>query len=307
MSTPTLSYEEQTQRVPHVGVMAEAEKEEPKVERSFNGKDLALAILMVVLALVFIFPFVWLIMTSFKPPAEVFSDSFFPSRWTTENYEEVFTQVPMWRWMGNTVLVAVLGVVSVVVSSSLVAYGFARLRFPGRNMLFGLVIGTYLLPGSVTLIPTFLIWNEMGLVGTLWPLWAGNLFGSAFYIFMLRQFMLTIPQDLVDAARLDGAGYFRIWWHIMLPLVRPAIVAVAIFEFNAKWNDFMGPLIYLNDPDRYTLALGLQSLESNFAELGTQWSLLLTASVIFTVPMIIIFFLFQRYFMEGLAHTGIKG
>jgi multiple sugar transport system permease protein len=305
MTTSTLSYEEQAQSVPHVGAMAP--EPEPKFEKAFNWKDAVLAVLMVLLAVAFIFPFVWLIMTSLKPPAEVFSSDFFPSRWTTENYQQVFTQVPMWRWMGNTLIVAVLGVISVVISSSLVAYGFARLRFPGRNMLFALVIGTYLLPGSVLLIPTFLIWRELGLVGTLWPLWAGNLFGSAFYIFMLRQFMLTIPQDLVDAARLDGAGYFRIWWNIMLPLVRPAIVAVAIFEFNAKWNDFMGPLIYLNNPDRYTLALGLQSLKGNFQELGTQWSLLLTASVIFTIPMIIIFFLFQRYFMEGLTHTGIKG
>ncbi len=305
MSTSTLSYEEQAQSVPHVGAMAP--EEEPRFEKAFNWKDALLTVLMVLLAVAFIFPFVWLIMTSLKPPAEVFSSEFFPSRWTTENYEQVFTQVPMWRWMGNTLLVAVLGVVAVVLSSSLVAYGFARLRFPGRNMLFGLVIGTYLLPGSVTMIPTFLIWNEFGLVGTFWPLWAGNLFGSAFYIFMLRQFMLTIPQDLMDAARLDGAGYFRIWWNVMLPLVRPAIVAVAIFEFNAKWNDFMTPLIYLNNPDRYTLALGLQSLKGNFQELGTQWSLLLTASVIFTIPMIIIFFLFQRYFMEGLTHTGIKG
>ncbi|HEV2072314.1 MAG TPA: carbohydrate ABC transporter permease [Thermomicrobiales bacterium] len=304
MATPSLSYEEQAQSVPHVGVMTpKKRKPEPRV----NGKDIVLGILMVLLALAFIFPFVWLIMTSFKPPAEVFSGEFFPSRWTTQNYEQVFTQVPMWRWMGNTFLVALLGVVSVVLSSSLVAFGFARLHFKGRNALFALVIGTYLLPGSITMIPTFLIWNELGLVGTLYPLWAGNLFGSAFYIFMLRQFMLTIPQDLVDAARLDGASYLRIYWAIMLPLVRPAIVAVAIFEFNAKWNDFMGPLIYLNNPDRYTLALGLQSLKSNFAELGTQWSLLLTASVIFTIPMVIVFFLFQRYFMEGLAHTGIKG
>lgn len=304
MATPTLSFEEQSQSVPLMGTMR---PKKPKPARHVNGKDIALGIGMVLLAIAFIFPFVWLIMTSFKPPAEVFSGSFFPSRWTTENYEQVFTQVPMWRWMGNTALVAVLGVVSVVLSSSLVAFGFARLRFKGRNTLFALVIGTYLLPGSITMIPTFLIWNELGLVNTLYPLWAGNLFGSAFYIFMLRQFMLTIPQDLVDAARLDGASYFRIYWNIMLPLVRPAIVAVAIFEFNAKWNDFMGPLIYLNNPDRYTLALGLQSLKSDFQELGTQWSLLLTASVIFTIPMVIVFFLFQRYFMEGLAHTGIKG
>ena len=138
-------------------------------------------------------------------------------------------------------------------------------------------------------------------------MWAGNLFGSAFYIFMLRQFLFTIPQDLVDAARVDGASYFRIWWNIMLPLIKPALVAVAIFEFEAKWNDFMGPLIYLNNPDRYTLALGLATFKNDFQALGTQWGLLMAASVIFTVPMIVLFFMFQRYFMEGVATTGLKG
>lgn len=220
---------------------------------------------------------------------------------------KVHNRFYFWVWILNPLTGAMLGLVSVALSSSLVAYGFARLRFRGRNMLFALVIGSYLLPGSVTMIPTFLIWNKLGLVNTLWPLWAGNLFGSAFYILMLRQFLLTIPQDLVDSARLDGAGFLRIYWNIMLPLIRPAMVAVAIFEFNAKRNDFMGPLIYLNNPDRCTMAVGLASFKSDFAELGTQWSLLLAASVIFTIPMVIIFFLFQRYFMEGITHSGMKG
>jgi len=259
------------------------------------------------LSILFCLPFVWLVLSSLKPPSEVFSDGLLPSTWTWQNYSDVFDQAPVAEWMLNTLIVAVLGVVAVVLSSSLVAYGFARLRFQGRKQLFALVIATYLLPGSVTLIPTFLIWNELGAVNTLWPLWAGNLFGSAFYIFMLRQFLLTIPQDLVDSARIDGASFFRIYWNIMLPLIRPALVAVAIFEFNAKWNDFMTPLIYLNDPNRYTLALGLASLKTDLQELGTQWSLLLAASVIFTIPMVVMFFLFQRYFMEGVTHTGIKG
>ncbi len=266
-----------------------------------------LMIVLILVAAAFTFPFVWLLLASFKPANEVFSGDILPSEWTLENYRQIFKQVPIWEWMLNTLIVCALGVVSVVLSSSLVAYGFARLRFPGRSLFFALVIGTYMLPGSVIMIPTFLIWNELGLVNTLWPLWAGNLFGSAFYIFMIRQFMMSIPQDLMDAARIDGAGFFRIYWTIMLPLVRPALAAVAIFEFNAKWNDFMTPLIYLNDPNRYTLALGLATLKSNFQELGTSWSLLLTASVIFTIPMIIIFFMFQRYFIEGIAHSGIKG
>jgi len=255
----------------------------------------------------FSLPFAWLVLTSLKPPDEVFDNSWIPSQIVTGNYQDVFNVAPVWRWMLNTAIISVLAVISVVFSSSLVAYGFARIKFPGRSQLFALVISTYLLPGAVTLIPTFLIWNELGAVNTLWPLWAGNLFGSAFYICMLRQFLLTIPQDLVDSARIDGASFFRIYWNIMLPLIRPALVAVAIFEFNAKWNDFMTPLIYLNNPDRYTLALGLASFKSDFAELGTQWSLLLAASVIFTIPMVVVFFIFQRYFMEGITHSGIKG
>lgn len=255
----------------------------------------------------FSLPFAWLVLTSLKPPAEVFSSSWIPSRVEVENYQAVFDVAPVWRWMFNTFIISLLAVVSVVFSSSLVAYGFARLKFRGRSHLFALVISTYLLPGSVTLIPTFLIWNELGAVNTIFPLWAGNLFGSSFYIFMLRQFMFTIPRDLTDAARVDGAGYFRIYWNIMLPLVRPALVAVAIFEFEAKWNDLITPLIYLSSPDRYTLALGLAGLKEQFQELGSQWSLLMAASVIFTLPMIALFFIFQRYFMEGVSHSGLKG
>lgn len=281
--------------------------EAPKAKHQKKRENPLLLIVLILVAAAFCFPFVWLLLASFKPAADVFSGDVIPEEWTLDNYRQVFRQVPIWTWMLNTLIVCALGVVSVVASSSLVAYAFARLRFPGRTMFFALVMGTFMLPGSVIMIPTFLIWNELGLVNTLWPLWAGNLFGSAFYIFMIRQFMMNIPQDLMDAARIDGAGFFRIYWTIMLPLVRPALAAVAIFEFNAKWNDFMTPLIYLNDPDRYTLALGLATLKQNFQELGTSWSLLLTASVIFTIPMIIIFFMFQRYFIEGIAHSGIKG
>ena len=255
----------------------------------------------------FSLPFAWLVLTSLKPPDEVFDNSWIPSQIVTGNYQDVFNVAPVWRWMLNTAIISVLAVISVVFSSSLVAYGFARIKFPGRSQLFALVISTYLLPGAVTLIPTFLIWNKLGAVNTIWPLWAGNLFGSAFYIFMLRQFMFTVPRDLTDAARVDGAGYFRIYWNIVLPLVRPALVAVAIFEFEAKWNDFMTPLIYLNSRDKYTLALGLASFKEQFKELGSQWAMLMAASVIFTIPMILLFFLFQRYFMEGVAHSGLKG
>jgi multiple sugar transport system permease protein len=259
---------------------------------------------LTVLGLLFTLPFLWLVLTTFKPAAEVFSDSWLPTTWTTENYEDVFQQASVGRWLWNSVQIAVLGVISVLLSSSLVAYAFARLRFRGRNQLFALVIGTYMIPTAVTMVPTFLIWNELGLIGTFFPLWAGNLFGSAFYIFMLRQFLMAIPQDLVDAARMDGAGYLRIYWSIMLPLIKPALAAVAVFEFQAKWNDYMTPLIYLHSPSQYTMSLGLGTFKTEFE---TQWNLMMAASVVFTVPMIILFFLAQRYFVEGISTTGLKG
>ncbi len=272
-----------------------------------RGPQFGQALLYLVLfglSALFMFPFAWLLLTSLKPPAEVFAPGWLPDPVYPENYADVFQNADVVRWLWNSLFVAGMGVVSVVFSSSLVAYGFARLRFRGRKQLFALVMATYLLPGAVTLIPTFLIWNELHAINTTIPLWAGNLFGSAFYIFMLRQFLFTIPQDLVDAARVDGASYLRIYWNIMLPLIKPALAAVAVFEFQAKWNDFMLPLIYLNKPELYTMALGLASFKDEFE---TQWALWMAASVIMTVPMILLFFLAQRFFIEGVTTTGLKG
>jgi multiple sugar transport system permease protein len=249
-------------------------------------------------------PFLWLVLTSLKTPQNVFDRAWIPDPFWPQNYADVFNSAPVWRWLFNSLLVCILAVVSVVFSSSLVAYGFARLRFRGSKQLFALVMATYLLPAIITLIPTFLIWNELGAVNTLFPLWAGNLFGSAFYIFMLRQFLFTIPQDIMDAARVDGAGYFRIYWNIMLPLIRPAMAAVAVFEFGAKWNDFFTPLIYVNRRELYTMALGLATFKD---DLDSQWSIWMAGSVIMTLPMILLFFLAQRYFIEGVTSTGLKG
>lgn len=272
--------------------------------RSFVPSDIPLYLLLLALSAIFTLPFLWLILTSLRPPARVFDPGFFPSELHPQNYLDVFRFAEVGMWFRNSLIISVLAVVSVVFSSSLIAYGFARLRFRGRNQLFALVVATQLLPAAVTMVPSYLIWNQIGAVNTWWPLWAGNLFGSAFYIFMLRQFFLSIPQDLVEAARLDGASYFGIYWRVMLPLLKPSLIAVAILEFQAKWNDFAGPLIYLNRKDLYPMALGLQSFKTEFE---TQWALLMAASVIFTIPMIGLFFLFQRFFIEGIATTGSKG
>jgi multiple sugar transport system permease protein len=277
---------------------------EPSRRRSAPINAL-LYLLLVLLSLVFISPFVWLVLSSLKPSNEIFSPGLLPSTVTWDNYAHVFQYAPVGRWLLNTLLISTLSVVLVIFSSLVVAYGFARLRFRGRGVLFGVLLASYMLPGAVTLIPTFLIWNKLGLVGTFFPLFLGNLFGSSFYVFMLRQFFKNIPQDLMDAARLDGAGYFRILFGVLLPLLKPALVAIGVFEFQAKWDDFLVPLIYLNKRNDFTLSLGLASFKADY---DMDWGLLMAASVMMTIPMIVLFFAAQKLFIQGLsASSGIKG
>ncbi|WP_448073833.1 carbohydrate ABC transporter permease [Georgenia yuyongxinii] len=275
--------------------------------RTRVGRALVVAALCA-LTVVFVYPFVWLVSASFKPRTEVFDNKLIPETFTFQNYIDVWDRAPMLLWLGNTVLVTVLAAVAVTLSSALVAWGFAYFRFPGRNVLFGLVLATMMLPGAVTMVPTFLIWNALGQVNTLTPLWAGNLFGSAFYIFLLRQFFLGLPRQVFEAARIDGAGNWAIFRRIALPLTKPALVVTLLFEFQASWTDLMRPLIYLRDSDKFTIPRGLKALVDQFGFGGNwQWEILVTASVIVTVPMIIMFFLGQRHFIEGIATTGLKG
>jgi multiple sugar transport system permease protein len=189
----------------------------------------------------------------------------------------------------------------------MVAFALSRLRFPGSHLVFLAVLGTMMLPAAVTMIPTFLIWKSLGLVNTLYPLWMGNLFGSSFYIFMLRQFFLGLPQEIIDAGRVDGASFYRIFWQLLLPLIRPALLSVTIFEFQAKWNDFMGPLIYIQNPNLRTLPLGLQIFVQHLGYGQFRWELLFAASVLVTLPMILLFLFAQRQFIEGIQTSGLKG
>lgn len=214
----------------------------------------------------------------------------------------------MLLWLGNTLLVTVLAALAVTLSSAMVAWGFAYYRFRGRNLLFALVLGSMMLPGAVTMIPVFLIWNSLGQVDTLTPLWAANLFGSAFYIFLLRQFFLGLPRELFEAARIDGAGHWAMFWRIALPLCRPALVVTLLFEFQAAWTDLMRPLIYLRSSENFTIPRGLKALVDQFGTGGEfRWEIIVTASVITTVPMIILFFIGQRHFVAGIATGGTKG
>ncbi|MEV8565444.1 carbohydrate ABC transporter permease [Streptomyces sp. NPDC051322] len=263
---------------------------------------------LTVASVVFIYPFLWLISASLKPSQDVFDNALIPHIWQLKNYVEIWHAVPLLTWIGNSVAVTLAAAVTVTVSSAVVAFGFAYFRFPGRNVLFALVIGTMMLPSVVTMVPQYLIWNWLHLASTQIPLWAPNLFGSAFYIFLLRQFFLGLPRELFEAARIDGASYWTMFWRIAAPLCRPALIVTFIFEVQASWTDLVRPLIYLRDPDLYTVPRGLKAVLDQFGDGGEmRWEVVCAASVVVTVPMIVAFFVCQRHFTEGIATTGSKG
>ena len=215
-----------------------------------------------------------------------------------------FREANIGRYMMTSFALAILNIVLAIFSCSFVAYAFARLEWPGRDLCFGLLLATMMIPGQVTMIPVFMIFRYLGWYNTLKALWVPSFFGSAFFIFMLRQFMKGIPNDLEDAAKIDGCSLFGIYWRIVLPLVKPALAAVCIFTFMNTWNDFMGPLIYVNDQRLYPLALGLFDFRS---EHGSEFGMLMAASTLMTLPVIAIFFMAQRYFIQGVTLTGMKG
>ena len=271
------------------------------------GRVLAIAGL-VVATVAFVYPFLWLLSASFKPRGEVFDNRLWPRTFTFQNYLEVWQAAPMGAWIVNTVVVTVLAATTVTVSSAMVAWGFAYFRFRLRGPLFALVLATMMLPGAVTMVPTYLIWKQTGLVGTLVPLWGQNLFASAFYVFLLRQFFLGLPRETFEAARLDGAGSWAVFWRIAVPLCRPALVLTLLFEVQAAWTDLMRPLIYLQDTATFTVPRGLKALLDQYGFGGEwHWEIIVTASVITTIPMIILFFVGQRHFVQGIATTGTKG
>lgn len=219
-------------------------------------------------------------------------------------YSEALRYIDFWRYLGNTVTIVVLSIIGTLLSCSLVAYGFARLEFPGRDVLFAVLLATMMLPAQVTMVPQFLIFRYLGWYNTLIPLWVPSFLGSAFFIFMLRQFMKSIPKDLEDAAKIDGCGYLGIYWRIMLPLIKPALAAVAIFTFMGAWNNFMGPLIFLNDERLYPLSLGIYQFRM---EHSAEYSMMMAASTLMMLPVLTVFFFAQRYFIQGVTLTGVKG
>ena len=223
------------------------------------------------------------------------------------NYRIVLEHVPFGRYVATSLYLVILQVVATLFSCSLVAYSFSRLRWPGRGACFLLMLGTMMLPGQVTMIPHFLVIRELGWYNTLLPLWVPSLCANAFYVFLLCQFMRGIPRDLEDAARIDGCGVLRIYWHVMLPMVRPSLAAIGIFTFMGAWNDFMGPLIYLQDQRLYPLSLGLYALNVQNIQGSNSMGMMMAGSLLMTLPVIGLFFFAQRYFIQGIAMTGMKG
>ena len=259
-------------------------------------------------AITAIVPMVWTLSSSLKDTAHIFTlrVQWIPNPILWRNYVELFKRLPFLRFIRNTLVIVVSNVVSAVLMGSLAGYAFARLRAPGKHVIFLLVISTMLLPSQVTLIPRYIIYQALKMIDTYWPLvlpgWLG---GGAFEIFLFRQFFLSLPLELEDAARIDGCSTLRIYWRIVLPLSKPVVATIAIFNFMWAWSDFFNPLIYLNSMEKFTLSLALATLRRS-AEWSTRWELVMAGSVLSIIPMLVIFFLGQKYFVQGIALTGIK-
>ena len=260
-------------------------------------------VILILLGVIFFAPFAFMVSTSLKADTQVFSSTIqwipHPIMWS--NYPKALAYFPFWTYLGNTLMLCAWNVVGTVFSAALPAYAFSRLKWKGRDALFFVMIATIMLPSQVTLMPVFLMFRSLGWTGTFLPLIVPSFFGGAFYIFLLRQFFLGIPQELSDAARIDGCNEWGILWKIVLPLAKPALATIALFSFMGTWTDFQGPLIYLHDEKLYTLAIGLNSFLGRH---GGEWNLLMAASTVVTVPLIVIFFFAQRTFVQGIALTG---
>ncbi len=259
--------------------------------------------LMTVLAVIFLAPLAWMITASLKTERDVMAipPTFFPRDFQWQNYRDVWEVIPRFLW--NSVKLAAFNVVGVLFVTSLAAYAFARMQFRGRDVAFSILLSTLMVPGIVTLIPLYIIYREIGWVDTHYPLWVPRVLHSVFAIFLLRQFFKQIPQDLEDAARLDGASTFEIYWRIMLPQVMPAMAAVAIFTFLDSWNDLFGPLIFLNSPELQTLPVALKLFQGEYF---SQVSVLMAAATVSIIPVVLVFFAAQKYFLRGIVLTGLK-
>lgn len=277
----------------------------PNYRRSIS--QLLIYTVLICISIVMLLPLLFMIRSSLMSLGQIFRFplEWIPNPWKWENYINAFEAAPFLQYLWNTLVIMVLAVTGSVITATLAAYGFSRTRWPGRNLVFGILLSTLMLPYVVTLIPTFLAWSQLGLVNTIAPLtlpaWFG---GGIFNIFLLRQFFQTIPRELDEAAYIDGANPIQVLWHILVPNSYPALITVVIFAILYHWNDFLGPLIYLTDPNKLTIAIGLNQFKGMY---NSQWHLLMAASTMALIPIILMFFFAQRFFIKGITLTGIKG
>jgi multiple sugar transport system permease protein len=292
---------------------------------------LVFILLLIGLSIIFLYPFEWLFAAAFKPRGDTFDNSFLPHNWAwnftgpdrDSPYPQfLFNVAPVGRWLWNSIWISTLGAAATTFASAMVAFAFAYFRFPLRNFFFGVLLATLMLPGEVTMIPVYLLWNKIGTftldhsflphigTGTQYPLWVPNLFGSAFYIFLQRQFFMGIPRDYFEAARMDGDTYWSMFRRIALPLAKPALIVTFIFEIQAKWFDLMTPLIYLRDQALFTAPLGMKILFDRYNAVGGgqgDYQVIMAGTLLLVIPMVILFAAFQKYFIRGIAVQGRKG
>lgn len=269
------------------------------------GHTVAMLILLALSALVLI-PLIWTVCMALKPDGEIYNGHFFPATLQWDNFYKAVTSIDFFRYLGNTMLIVVPNVIGQVVSCSLVAYGFSRYDFKGKRVWFLILLATMMIPGQITMIPQFLLYRQMGWVNTFLPLTVPAFFATSGYnIFLIRSYMSGIPKDFDEAATIDGAGAIRNFLQIMLPMCKPVLTAITVFTFMGSWNDFNGPLIYLYDADKYTLALGLSFFKGLYT---SKWNLLMAATVLVLMPVLIIFFVAQDYIIDGISiSSGTKG
>jgi len=267
----------------------------------------AVWVFLALAAIAFLAPFAWMVSTSLKPLNETMS---LPPRWIPSviqwnNYPEAIAEMRyFWRYAGNSLFLCIMSVIGTVTSSALAAYGFSRIEWRGRDKWFLVLLATMMIPFPVVMVPIYGIFKELGWIGTFKPLWVPTFLAGAFNVFLLRQFFMSLPKDISEAARIDGCSEIQIFFRVILPLCKPVLLVVALFQFMATWNDFLGPLIFLTEQKDFTLALGLQSFQSQMG--GTSWHHLMAASTLIVLPVIVLFFFTQKTFTEGIASTGAK-
>jgi multiple sugar transport system permease protein len=272
----------------------------------FSLSYLLTYLFLIVSGSLFLIPFLWMISTSLKPDTQLFVNPpiWIPKPFQWENYYRALTTVPFFVYLQNTLIVASCATIGVILSCPLAGYSLARLQWKGRGLLFIITLAVLMVPSQVTMVSLFIVFSKLHLVGTFYPLILPAFFGVPFFIFLMRQFFKQLPKSLEDAARIDGCSEIRIYTRVMFPLCQPAVLTIALFQFMQSWNDFVGPLIYLNDQRFYTLQLGLQQFKQAY---NTEWTQLMAASVMVAVPIIVFYFFVQRSFIQGITFGGVKG